>query len=82
MSDFDEKKFPSAMKAHWKVLIDEIENLKTEDARRRLKSTKPDTSGFKGVRIKSDDSLISLGSVNSRRCHSRHLARLHCNLPF
>ena len=81
MSDFDEKKFPSAMKAHWKVLIDEIAKVKTEHARRRLKS-KPDTSGFKGVRIKSDDSLISLGSVNARRCHCRHLARLHCNLPF
>ena len=72
MGDYNENKFPSANRAHWKVLLREIKreiNLRQNEHSlgrrlnegRRLKN-EPNTKSFLGVRITNDKSLVSFGS--------------------
>ena len=62
---FDSKLFPNTSPLFWKILLRKVADFKTELAevskRRALGEQKMDTSTFKGVRIKSDNSLVALG---------------------
>ena len=72
MSDFekDRNQFPEATVAHWKVLLREINSMRTgevSDAQlalgfsgRKLAAIKKDE--FIGLRIKNDKSIVALGA--------------------
>ena len=58
--DYDRQQFPEATRAHWKVLLREI-NLKRAGHARNLAAA-PDLKDFSGVRIEKDNSLVTFGS--------------------
>ena len=62
MSDFDQSQFPSATRAHWKVLLREI-NLEKSGHLLARRLSEPDLKDFQGVRIRNDNSLLTFGSL-------------------
>ena len=60
MSDFEQNQFPSATRAHWKVLLREI-NLEKNGHFLARRLSEPDLTGFKGIRIQDEKSLVTFG---------------------
>ena len=61
---FDSKLFPNTSPIFWKILLRKVTEFKTEltdRSKRRSLEAKMDTSKFKGIRVKSDNSLVALG---------------------
>ena len=61
--DFDSKLFPNTSPIFWKILLRKTTEFKaTLSKRRSLAATKKlDTSKFKGVRVRSDNAVVTLG---------------------
>lgn len=64
MSDFDHdrEQFPEATRAHWKVLLREINLKRAGHVSARKLAAAPDLKDFSGVRIARDKSFVTFGS--------------------